>query len=60
VLVDQFGEDWTAYPPAVTFAYNSSVTESIGYAPFALMYGRAHETQLMKCIKKLYPVPPHA
>jgi hypothetical protein len=45
MLAAQFGEDWTAYLPAVTLAYNSSVTESTGYTPFALMYGR--EPQLM-------------
>jgi hypothetical protein len=45
MLAAQFGEDWMAYLPAVTLAYNSSVTESTGYAPFALMYG--WEPQLM-------------
>jgi hypothetical protein len=45
MLAAQFGEDWTGYLPAVTLAYNSSVTESTGYLPFALMYGR--EPQLM-------------
>jgi hypothetical protein len=45
MLAAQFGEDWTAYLPAVTLAYNSSVTESTGFSPFALMYGR--EPQLM-------------
>jgi hypothetical protein len=45
MLAAQFGEDWTAYLPAVTLADNSSVTESTGYSPFALMYGR--KPQLM-------------
>jgi hypothetical protein len=45
MLEAQFSEDWMAYLPAVTLAYNSSVTETTGYAPFALMYGR--EPQLV-------------
>jgi hypothetical protein len=45
-LAAKFGDDWTTYIPAVTFAYNSSVTETTGYSPFALTYGR--DPQLME------------
>ena len=45
-LAAKFGDDWTTYIPAVTFAYNSSVTVTTGYSPFALTYGR--DPQLME------------
>ena len=40
MLASKFGDDWATYLPAVTLAYNTSVTVSTGYSPYALMYGR--------------------
>ena len=38
--VGQNRQDWDAKLPAVTFAYRTSVHESMGFTPFFLMFGR--------------------